>query len=444
MPVSHRSAAWKWYVCVLLLLATMLNYMDRLTLNQTADRIKDEFGLSNTQYGTIEAVFAVAFAVGALGAGWMADRYNVQWLYPAVLVAWSLSGFATAYAQDFLELLLFRFLLGLFESGNWPCALRTTQRILPPGQRPMGNGILQSGASLGAIVTPLIVLFFLQRTGNWRYPFMAVGVCGSFWVVFWLVSVRRRDLALPDWRTEESLSSSAGLHASLWDILTDRRFYVLALLVVSINTAWHFFRAWLPLFLKEAHGYEDEMRQWFSSGYYLAADAGALLAGYAALRLSGSGFSVHRSKLIVFFACALLTTLSAAAAVLPRGPLLLGVLLIIGFGSLGCFPCYYSLSQELTLRHQGKLTGILGGINWSAMALLQWLAGRSIDATGSYTLGVAAAGFAPLIGWLGLVLFWKDNERVSVPEKPPEFKELRHFADEPVAVETDVTDKRPA
>ena len=284
MPVSHRSVAWKWWVCGLLLLATMLNYMDRLTLNQTADRIKAEFGLTNTQYGEIEAVFAIAFALGALGAGWMADRFNVQWLYPAALVGWSFFGFATAFSQSFFELLLFRFLLGLFESGNWPCALRTTQRILPPSERPMGNGILQSGASMGAIITPLIVLFFLQRTDNWRYPFMAVGVCGSFWVVLWLIFVRRRDLALPDWDAAATTEQSAGsqaMHASMSDIFADRRFYILALIVVSINAAWHFFRAWLPLFLKEAHGYGDETRQWFSSAYYLSADVGALGAGFA-------------------------------------------------------------------------------------------------------------------------------------------------------------------
>jgi ACS family hexuronate transporter-like MFS transporter len=442
MSLSHRSVVWKWWVCGLLLLATMLNYMDRLTLNQTADRIKDDFGLSNTEYGTIEAVFAIAFAVGALGAGWMADRFNVQVLYPAALVLWSLSGFATAFSRTFFELLLFRFLLGLFESGNWPCALRTTQRILPPSERPMGNGILQSGASLGAIVTPLIVLFFLRQTGNWRYPFMAVGVAGSVWVVLWLLSVRRRDLALPDWDAEPPALSSAGLHTSLWDIVNDRRFYLLALIVVSINAAWHFFRAWLPLFLKEAHGYDEDTRQWFSSAYYLAADAGALVAGFAALRLTRTGFSVHRSKLIVFLACAVLTTLSAAAAVLPRGPLLLGVLLVIGFGSLGCFPGYYSLSQELTLRHQGKLTGMLGCISWFSMALLQWSAGRSIDATGSYTLGVAAAGFTPLIGWLGLALFWKEAE--PLPQKLPPLQEQGHFAEGPVAVETDVSGRRPA
>ena len=62
-----RGPAWKWWVCGLLLLATVINYMDRLTINQTAQRIKAELHLSNEQYGQIESAFGVAFALGAFG-----------------------------------------------------------------------------------------------------------------------------------------------------------------------------------------------------------------------------------------------------------------------------------------------------------------------------------------------------------------------------------------
>ena len=50
----------------MLLLATMINYMDRLTINQTAGRVKEELRLNDQQYGSIEFAFGVAFAAGAL------------------------------------------------------------------------------------------------------------------------------------------------------------------------------------------------------------------------------------------------------------------------------------------------------------------------------------------------------------------------------------------
>src|SRR5262249_589799 len=137
---SARPPHWKWVVCVLLLLATMLNYMDRLTLNLLGVRIMGEFGLDERHYRHLDPPFA--FAVGAVVFGWMADRWNVRLLYPLALLAWSAAGFATGMVQGFVGLMLCRSLLGLAEAGNWPCALRTTQHILPPSKRGLGNGIL--------------------------------------------------------------------------------------------------------------------------------------------------------------------------------------------------------------------------------------------------------------------------------------------------------------
>src|ERR1700730_12983823 len=94
-----RGTAWKWWVCGLLMLATMLNYMDRLTLNLMSGQIKREMVLTNEQYGDIEFYFGVGFALGALLVGWSADRWNVRWIYPAVVLAWSASGFATGFAH---------------------------------------------------------------------------------------------------------------------------------------------------------------------------------------------------------------------------------------------------------------------------------------------------------------------------------------------------------
>jgi ACS family hexuronate transporter-like MFS transporter len=199
-----------------------------------------------------------------------------------------------------------------------------------------------------------------------------------------------------------------------------RRFVVLMVLVSAINTAWHFLRAWLPLFLQKQHGYSEREASLFFTGYYFATDVGSLTAGFTTLWLARLGFSVHGSRLIVFLFCALLTTLSVAAACFLQGPLLLGTLLVIGFGALGVFPVYYALSQELTVRHQGKVTGALGCINWLVMALLHELVGDSVKMTGSYSLGMSLAGLAPILSFVVLLLFWGPSAppRAEVPVPP--------------------------
>lgn len=401
-----RGRSWKWCVCLLLLLATMINYMDRQTLSQMADRILTEFALGEKEYGRIESAFALAFALGALLMGWLADRVNVRRLYPLAVLAWSGAGFATGYANGFASLLLCRFLLGLAESGNWPCALRTTQAILPPAERTLGNSLLQSGASLGALLTPYLALVLVGWTGSWRPAFFAVGAAGLVWVFLWLSLVRSQDLAL----TRQPLAPTPGANGSLpppaGRRVFLRRYAVLVVVVVMINTSWHFFRAWLPLFLQRQHHYSEWAAGLFTSAYYLATDLGALSVGFVSLALVRKGMSVHASRMLVFLACCVLTALSVAASVLPAGPGLLALLLLIGFGALGLFPTYYSFSQELSVRHQGKVTGTLGCTCWLALAGVHELVGNLVQQTGSYRWGVALAGLAPLAGFVALLLFW--------------------------------------
>src|SRR6185295_18108686 len=131
----RRSAAWAWYICVLLGLATTINYFDRLTLSSVAKRIIVEFELSKEQYGNLEFGFGLAFAVGTSLFGFIADRTSIRWFYPAILVLWSAMGFFTGLVETYLGLFICRMLLGLFEAGHWPCGQKTIQWLLPPRNR---------------------------------------------------------------------------------------------------------------------------------------------------------------------------------------------------------------------------------------------------------------------------------------------------------------------
>src|SRR5689334_22219565 len=99
MMAKERSTKWRYGVCGLLLLATMLNYMDRLTLSQLGTTIRGEYSLSHEQYGALDTGFSYAFALGAIFFGILVDFVGPRFLYPAVFLGWSAAGVATAYAQ---------------------------------------------------------------------------------------------------------------------------------------------------------------------------------------------------------------------------------------------------------------------------------------------------------------------------------------------------------
>jgi sugar phosphate permease len=185
-----------------------------------------------------------------------------------------------------------------------------------------------------------------------------------------------------------------------------RRLFVLVVVVVAINACWHLFRVWLPLFLQEGRGYSERFALGFTSAYYVATDAGCLAAGWASVALHRRGLTVGTARWLVFVACAAITALSVGVALTPAGGLLLALLLLVGAGSLGLFPCYYALSQELSHRHQGKVTGLLGMFAWLAAAPIHTLFGRLIDRTGSYDSGIAAVGCLPLLAAAVWWLLW--------------------------------------
>ncbi len=397
----------------------MINYMDRQTLANLAVRIKDQFSLTSEQYGDIESLFGVAFAIGSLFFGYLVDKVSVRWLYPIALAGWSIVGVLTGFATGYYSLLVCRGLLGFFEAGHWPCALVVTQRILSSKERVLGNSILQSGASIGAIITPLVIQFMVRGSEDesvWRMPFIVIGAAGIVWVAFWFLVIGPRDLQSPAMeasQAHESHDTSISESAWFYKLIQDRRFWGLVAMIVCINSSWQLIRAWLPMFLEKGRGYSESAALYFNSIYYIATDIGCIGAGIGSAVLVKRGLSVHSSRVLVYLACAMLAALSTIAAFLPQGYLLLGVLLLVGAGSLGVFPCYYSFTQEYSTTHMGRVTGVLSCLGWLLSAPTHKLFGWIVDRTGTYDWNIAVLGWAPLVGIVVFMILWPRSSQKS-------------------------------
>ena len=107
----------------------------------------------------------------------------------------------------------------------------------------------------------------------------------------------------------------------------------------------------------------------------------------------------------MYLFCSLLTSLTVPVAVLPKGWLLLATLLLVGAGALGVYRCYYSLVQEVSSQHVGKITGLLAMLVWAISSPVHKYFGRYVDQTQSFDLGIAVVGLTPLVGYLALWLF---------------------------------------
>ncbi|MFO0935471.1 MAG: MFS transporter [Gemmataceae bacterium] len=420
-------SSWRWGVCGLLLLATTLNYMDRVALNQSSVRISQALRLDNVEYGSLESVFSLAFAVGTLVTGWLVDRAGVRWIYPLAVAGWSLAGFCTGFANTFAVLLICRCSLGFFEAANWPCGVRTVREAMPPAERSLGNSLFQSGTAIGAIITPLIILLCMQYAdpheserlatvavaggavvnvvglpaeSTWRLPFLAIGLLGFVWVFAWFLLPK----GLFDRKSNSPVSASS--IASFSSVFRDRRFFILIAVIVGVNFAWHTFRIWLPKYLVHAGGYSEAAMLKFSTLFYISADVGTWTVGLATLFLARRGFPLHSVRVAAFAGCTGLVLLSTMVVWVRQEWLLPVLLLAVGFGSLGLFPTYFALSQELSATHQGKVTGTLGFINALVMAAMSAGQGAVIEATKRYDWALSVAGVPALIALMVLVYCW--------------------------------------
>ena len=415
----------KWWVCGLLLLASAVNYMDRMTLASVSRRLIGELQLSNADYGAVEQYFGYAFAVGSITFGLIADRVNVRWLYPLVLSLWSLMGFLTGFvpaagAASFLAplsaLVFCRTLLGFFESGHWPCALKTTQQLLEPKDRTFGNSILQSGTSIGAIVTPIIVAAMLTpEPGSWRQPFFWIGGAGLLWVAGWLWVTR----GAPFQAVASDETEPEGWRASLLAVLRNHRFWLLIVVVCCINGVYSVYRVWLPLALQDPAGLAFSEQTTLSRIlplYYLINDVGCLAAGAATVWLHRRGMSSVNARRWVFTLSGLLLLPASQLPALARGEWALpgitagqasmAILLMTAFGSLAVFPCYYAFTQDLSRRHIGLVTGLLAFFAWIVPSTAQRMLGAEIDRAGAYDIAFHVGAWPVLAAAVALWALW--------------------------------------
>jgi MFS family permease len=147
----------KWGLCILLFLATTLNYLDRQVLSVLAPTVQAEIHFGNEKLGWLFSVFYITYAVGQMAIGTVLDRTSLRIFY-ASRSSPGLGIGRCGAGNRFVSLLVLRGLLGVMEAPNWPSALRILSRALPPKERTLGNGIFTSGTSVGALIAPALSL----------------------------------------------------------------------------------------------------------------------------------------------------------------------------------------------------------------------------------------------------------------------------------------------
>lgn len=409
--------AWKWGVVFMMLLATVVNYMDRQALASVSSYIKKDFNLNEEGYGTLESVFGYSYAIFLVVAGFLADRWSLRWLYAGALLVWSVAGLATGFVGTLFELQVCRAVLGAGEAFNWPVAVGVVRRIIPRESQAFANGVFNSGMTFGAVLTPVLVLILVGPHGEgWRFLFKIVGAIGSLWVVLWLVCTGgERAKELTPGAAEKTAATP---EVPFTTVFTLRTFWITMAIGIAVNMAWHFYRVWLPRHLVLDLGFSDQQLQYLLMAYFLTADLGSIAFGFAAKRLIGPGWPVERVRKTVLLGASLLCLIATPVVFHPDRWVMIPLYCLVGAGIMGVFAMWYAFIQDIVPGHMSKCLGLIAATAWFINSKLHPLVGRFADthspAIGKFAPMILVAGVLPLLAAL-FALTWPERREPAKP-----------------------------
>jgi len=395
----------KWGLCLLLFLSTTLNYLDRQTLSLLAPVIQKEMHFGNEGLGWLFSIFYYAYTLSQFGIGFVLDRTNLRWTFGVAVLAWSTVAALTGLSAAFSGLMVFRLLLGIMESANWPSALRIVAGALPPSERTLGTGIFQSGTSVGALIAPGLILTISAALG-WRWAFVAVGSLGALWLAAWLAFTRRPELAELWTQPAAKPGSQSGVRSSLYrDLFCNRQFWRVGAVAVLVNPILYFNVNWLPTYFVQQRGLPAGGRQLalMLTLIYLSLGLGYLGPGTAILWLTRRGRSVRSARRMVFLLATVLLALTAAVPSIRSLAGAVVTLVVVNFGVGMWISIYLTLAQEVSRTHISTVAGLLGGSGSLVGAMAMWAVGKVTQATASFSIPMSAVALgvilAAIAGW---------------------------------------------
>ncbi len=182
---------FRWAVITMLFFATTINYLDRTNLSVALPKMAHQFHWGPAAMGAISSAFLLSYGLLQIPVGALIDKLGTRVTYIWSIIIWSLASMATAIANSFGMLYLFRLILGVGEAPAFPAATKTAADWIPRKQRGIATGFFTAGVNMGsAIALPLVA--WLVTAFGWKSSFVVTGLLGLVWLIFWLVFYRDR------------------------------------------------------------------------------------------------------------------------------------------------------------------------------------------------------------------------------------------------------------
>jgi ACS family hexuronate transporter-like MFS transporter len=365
----------RWCIAALLLLISIVNYIDRQALSILATTIQAELGISNTNYARLVQAFLLFYTLSYFLSGRIVDKFGPRLAETGFIIWWSVANMLTGLATGFRSLLVTRSLLGMGEPGHYAVSAKTVGEWFPPREKGIAVGMYTMGGTLGAaIAAPLVA--FLTLHFSWRVAFVVTGAAGLVLAAAWWWLYRAPD-------EHPYLSAGEREHLQKHGVLRARgadgtvapkipappfrvliRWWPLWIVIavrMITDPAWYFYLVWFAKYMQEVRGFtlgDIGATLWI---VFLAADAGCLVAGFFSGQLIKRGFAPVRARLITMVGCAVLMAQSFWLPQLPGSALPLAAASVFAFAIMCFMTSCVTLPIDIFPKHAlGSVQGLIG------------------------------------------------------------------------------------
>ena len=401
-----RPVPIRWVVMGVFVLSSSLNYLDRQILAALAPLLKDEFRLTNADYGGVLAAFSITYAAFSPVAGLLIDRFGLNRGISFGVALWSIAGIATGFAQGLWGLLGCRALLGAAEASGIPASAKAFHQYLQPRERAFGPAVNQIGLSLGAIAAPPLATWLALRYG-WRWAFVGAGILGFLWIPLWL-GVAKKAPVMEERRGDSPIPVSSMLRdARLWG------FVAANILSMTVYTLWS---NWTTLFLQTSHGLSLAQANWLAPVPLFFAYLGGLFGGWLSLRWMNGGLDALPARMRACLVSAVALLATAAAGWTPTALLTTAAISISFFWITAFSVNLYTMPLDAYgLERAAFGVSMLTAAYGVMQAVFSPWIGTLIDRYG-YKPAILLVSVTPLAAYAALRLTQRDGARWA--EKP--------------------------
>ena len=411
----------RWWIITLIFIATVINYIDRTAFALLWPQMGEDLGMDNSDYALMLNVFMITYAASKFLSGRLYDQIGTRIGFVISIVVWSAAAAFHALARGVVSLSIVRGLLGLGEAGLWPGAVKSNGEWFPVKQRALAQGIFNSGASIGNVIAPVIIVYLYAQFG-WKSTYIILGVLGLLWVIPWLIINKATPKDHP-WITEEERSMllndriennnvvvEGAKSLPVGKILSYKQPWGVLLCRFFIEPIWWFFAGWMPIYLNSKFGLSIEeigKTMWIS---YLMAAAGGILGGMFTEEII-KRTSVDTGRKASIILGSLLIIVGFVSIILFVNDS--NYMTFIYLAGLALFGFQFAIGNIQTLSSDlfrgpsvGTLAGLAGTVAAFSPIIMNWFIGR-ITNGGSYTPAFVAITVSVVLAVLSILFLIK-------------------------------------